>query len=807
MFGKWLVPLTFVLAVLAARDGCAQSHPTTDQESRSILERLDQFGQNLFGGIFGDERPGGSQADSPREPVLDYQTVPQGQGEGQSRIGTYRPQPTAGSVRPQPARIPISSEPAAPRAGSILTTPPQYSPGSASPGPVPGMERMPSAHEGAAPGPYRREPPPGMSTLTTPAPQQRAGSPAQPVPADTAAGVPHPAQRPLHQRLSVMRDSAFSPTNPAPTQEHPESGRQVAAAEHASDATDPPATGRGGHLVIAQPTGEGVRQPAGAVPTGPTAAVRTTPEPTPARVAPRAAPAGTPAVRGEQGAGAGRSEGMLFTQNGPMLSVETFGPRTITIGRESSYRVSIRNSGEVAADEVAVYVQLPAWADVLGAEASTGATQLPAGGDGAFLWRVGQMQAQSSERLTLRLVPRESRPFDLAVRWEYQPLARQAMIEVQEPKLQMQLEGPREVHFGQRETYRLRLRNTGNGAAENVTISLLPVGAGSSQPVSHRLGLLEAGAEKLIEVELTARQTGNVTVRVEAAGDGNLRAELSEQILVRRAELELAAGGPGVRFVGSEVGYELRIANPGNATARNIQLSATMPSGAKYLSGIDGAHLEANGTRVSWTLPVLEPGTEQRYQVRASLGLPGTNRLEVVARADDALTASAEALTRVEAVADLALEVEDPRAPVPVGAEGVYRLRIRNRGTKAAEHVEVIGYFSRGIEPVSAEGATHRIGPGQVVFSPIASLAAGSEVVLTIRARAEQPGNHVFRAEMHCKPLDTRLVREETTHFYQDDSNVAAGPEAGDLSTADRRAAAGETAPSAAPARPSDPRR
>ena len=29
-------------------------------------------------------------------------------------------------------------------------------------------------------------------------------------------------------------------------------------------------------------------------------------------------------------------------------------------------------------------------------------------------------------------------------------------------------------------------------------------------------------------------------------------------------------------------------------------------------------------------------------------------------------------------------------------------------------------------------------------------------------------GNHVFRAEVHCKTMGIRLVGEESTHFYQD---------------------------------------
>ena len=486
---------------------------------------------------------------------------------------------------------------------------------------------------------------------------------------------------------------------------------------------------------------------------------------------------------------------MLFAQKGPILHVETFGPRTISIGKESAYRVSIQNTGDVSAEEVAVFIVLPAWADVVGAEASAGATQLPNADseESKFLWKLDRLAARSNERLTMRIIPRQSRPFDLAVRWEYSPRSQQALIEVQEPKLELQLEGPREVHYGQAETYKLRLQNTGDGPAENVMMNLFPMEAGDGSPVSHRVGLLGPGEQRNIEIELTARQTGNVTVRVAAQGDGGLEAEVAETVLVRRAELQLAVSGPQLRFVGSEVTYDLRIANTGNAPARNIELSAAVPAGLQYLAGIEGAQLDPDGTRIHWALPLLEPGAETTYQMRARLGLPGTNRLELAAQADDALTASAEALTRVEAMADLAMEVEDPGAPVPVGSDVVYKLRVRNRGTKAAENVEIVAYFSRGIEPVSAEGGAHRIGPGQVIFSPLASLAAGGELVLAIRARAEQAGNHIFRAEIHCKPLDTRLVREETTHFYQDGAaGLAADSKPETVNTADRRAATGE---------------
>jgi archaellum component FlaG (FlaF/FlaG flagellin family) len=154
--------------------------------------------------------------------------------------------------------------------------------------------------------------------------------------------------------------------------------------------------------------------------------------------------------------------------------------------------------------------------------------------------------------------------------------------------------------------------------------------------------------------------------------------------------------------------------------------------------------------------------------MKCTLALSGANRLEIACSADDDLVAEAETVTRVEAMADLRMEVKDPEGPVPIGSDASYELHIRNRGTKAAENVDVLTYFSNGVEPVSADGQGHRLSPGQVVFDRIPAIPPAAEIVLTVKAKAGVAGNHVFRAEVHCKPMGTRLVREEVTHFYQD---------------------------------------
>jgi uncharacterized repeat protein (TIGR01451 family) len=500
---------------------------------------------------------------------------------------------------------------------------------------------------------------------------------------------------------------------------------------------------------------------------------------------------------------------LLFTRQSPVLKVETAGPRRITVGRESSYEVSIQNSGQIGAEQVVVMIDLPDWADVLGAQASTGATNTVPANDQSprqFRWKVGRLEANGREKLILRIVPRQSRPFDLAVRWDYTPVSSQTMIEVQEAKLAMQLHGPREVLYGKPEVFRLEISNLGNGDAENVALTLAPMES-ENPPATHQFGTLGAGEKKSIEVELTARHTGTLTIKVDARADGGAEAHLSENILIRRANLQVAVEAPPMQFVGTPLTYRIRVSNPGSAAAQNVQIAATLPADAKYVSSIQGGQLTTDRRKVVWTANNLAPGNEAVLQLTTSPQKPGASRLDVLATADGELMASGDVTTQVEAVADLALSVSDPQGPVPVGEEAVYEIHLQNRGTKSAENVEIVAYFSNGVEPLSAEGGRHRLGPGQVMFDPIPTVAAGQNLVLKIRARADQPGNLVFRAEVYCKPLGTRLVSEETTLFYsgaaaQSPTNASATPQYSPETEASEQATAPSREPAAATPQP-----
>jgi len=728
-----------------------------------LIGKLDDLGHSLFGGIFQDntegQTPQHATRHSTRRPL---QYGKQSGTPATSRQGSlFRSSPDGPRTDNKPAPTLLDA------IGLRRSAPSTATPAHPSrPGGQTGLRRPVTVH------------PPATRAM----PSSPGGSAASDGHARTPARIPSgstdPTTRPLHERLSWSRTSVFD-QKPAATDatDSPE--------ESLERESTPPPESDSSLPVVRQPNGMTPRRPTPAVPSGPIGA-RVESASEPLRTRPLIPQHAVPLLPTAEGATpsklppppeatlsatvdpmTGQDRGVLFARKSPMLSVQTLGPQRISVGKESVYEVVLENAGDAEADEVVVFVELPEWTDVVGADPQTGTASPTAGGP--VQWKIGHLPANSRQRLRLRIVPRESRPFDLAVRWDYRPVTSQAMIEVQEPKLVLNLDGPSEVLYGEKEIYRMKISNTGTGPAENVMIRLLPIGSGTNQPISHNLGDIAAGDEKAIEVELIARQVGNLTIRVNVQGDAGVHAELAHEVLVRRAALQVSVEGPKVLYVGTMASYLIRVRNPGTAPAENVTLVANIPPGAKYLSGIDGAQLVANGTKLQWTLPSLNPGNEQSYLMKCHLGLPGSSQLEIRATAEGELSDTASAMTRVEAIADLMLEVKDPAGPVAVGEETVYELRIRNRGTKSAHNVEVVTFFSDGIEPTKVEGSPYQISLGQVAFGPITSVAAGEDVVLKVHAKAVKPGNHIFRAEVHCKPLGTRLVSEETTHFYQDE--------------------------------------
>jgi hypothetical protein len=466
---------------------------------------------------------------------------------------------------------------------------------------------------------------------------------------------------------------------------------------------------------------------------------------------------------------------LLFTQQAPMLVSRVTGPAQIVIGREAAYRVTIANRGDANADKLIAKIIAPQGAEIVGTTASVGAVTRPNIGidPGRIEWRMERLASGKLETLDLVLVATSGKPIELGVSFEHAPVGSRTLVEVQEPKLELALSGPEEVQFAKPQLYRLTLTNPGTGAAENIVIKLTPPGAAASAPITHKLGDLAAGATKSVEIELTARDPGQLAMHATATATGGLKASAEKALFCRRAELVVDWRGPQQKYAGSSASYFFRVRNPGTAIAEQVDFRVELPSGFEFTSASEGQTYDAASNTVTWKVGSLRPGDDHYMELQGVVRQAGACNLKIAATtADGITTASTNAATDVIAVADLKLDVLDPKGPIAVGEEAVYEIRVRNRGANAASDVRVVALFSAGIEPLRVEGAQNTMADGRVAFGAIGSLAAGREVVYRIVAKAHDAGTHLFRAEVLCKDLDIKLAAEETTRFFADDAQV-----------------------------------
>ncbi len=829
---KKIVAVSLLAVILAVPVEFARAAQGSDAESPSIIERIDRLGEKVFSGVLPGKRrtPHATQEESSSSDRAGSAFT---SGNRTSEATAIRPRPDpllqggTGSGQIVTSAHQPNREPTLPSPASQVS--PQQTPGGggATPSqtaPTPAAGQGSPNAEGASPAEsgstlykrlleYRSSP---FATQVT----SRSATPSVAEPAAEAqvADTPSANSAPVANTATSSvpsRDFANAPrvqtaANPQVRSEPtPASGASTFPTPKTSSPTPAtsPSVGTGGTRsptpAVWQPSTTAVPQVAraGSDPSSPPAA--TAQVPTPAVPSP-----GATAMVGRSETGRGQTDepakpGVTpprqaissFTGNGtaaertaglglpasgkaagsPVLLVETNGPREITLGKPGLYEVSVRNIGRGTGNQVRVTVALPLWAEVVEQVPTTGAVEITANaGKQDLVWMIQQIDPQKEERLRLKLIPRESKPIELAVQYTVLAPVNETKIEVREPKLAIRVDGPEQALFGRAEMYRLEVVNTGTGEADNVVLSLLPVGTGQKTPARQTLGSIPPGEKRVVEVELVPRQTGTIQIQIEATADGGIRTQLEHVVTVIRPALEVSVTGPAMQFVNQDDRYQIAVRNPGTAPAENVRVQVMCPESVEPdLTAMKG--VKPVGDVLEWSIPSLPAGGEVVIEVPCHFVGMGDARLMVQATAEGNLATQGECLTQIQAVADLALRVEDPLRPVPVGKDGLYQIIIENRGSKAAVDVRVVGFFSEGIEPVAAKGIPHKVLPGQVVFEPISKIEPGERVVLEIQARAHKPGNHVFRAELRCPSSDIRLAAEETTRYY--DAMIAERPE------------------------------
>lgn len=473
-----------------------------------------------------------------------------------------------------------------------------------------------------------------------------------------------------------------------------------------------------------------------------------------------------PAVVENQGQGrpgAPQFEGL----QSPQLAIQKLAPQEVQVGKPTGFRTVIRNAGQIPAVDVEVHDMVPRGTRLLGT-----APQATVDERGELIWTLGTLAPGEERHVEMQLMPTDEGEMGSVATVFFRTDA-SARAVVTRPKLVVETTGPSRVMIGNQAVLKITVSNPGTGMATGVILEEhIPAGmqhpAGSE--LEYEVGNLKPGETRTLELPLTANRPGVVSNMLSARGEGNLTAEHKFDFEVIAPQLNVEVEGPKRRFLERQATYQLSVANPGTASAKQVELVANLPAGLDFVSANNAGYYEESTRTVRWRLeelPANETGTVELVTMPTEAG---RHAIRLCGTAENGLKVEKEQPVMVEGIAAILFQVADMADPIELGGKTTYEIRVTNQGSKAASNVQLAVIFPPELQPTEAEGPTrHRLEGNRVVFDGMALLPPKGETTYRVRAKSLRAGDLRVSFQLQTDDMQTPVTKEESTRVFADE--------------------------------------
>ena len=452
----------------------------------------------------------------------------------------------------------------------------------------------------------------------------------------------------------------------------------------------------------------------------------------------------------------------------PSLSIEKIAPREIQVNQTARFRLVIRNTGRVAADDVTVDDQVP---DSTEFENSTPQPR-HRGAQGQIQWHLGTLQPGEERTIEIDLRPLRPGEIGSVAQVSFSTKASMRSL-VTQPILSIEHTAPAKVLIGDKLTLNITVSNTGSGVAKDVIIqeTVPPQLSFSDQfrDLEYSVGTLAPGQSRNVQLTLHAAQIGKFKNVIQAVAEGLPPVQHATDIEVTAPRLQLTSEGPHKRYLKRDAAFEFTLANQGTASATNIDLIAKLPRGLRFNNTNNQGQYDPGTHAVYWSLAQLNAGQSASVRIEVQPSETGAQDIEFIASADLRQKESTLHKLIVEHLVDVHFEIDDVDDHIEIGSHTDYRIRIVNQGTKPATNVRFSVNFDAGIKPVRVNGGLSADIRGQQVdFPSIANLNPGEEVVVSITGQGQTAGDHRVSANLQADGRAIDITKQESTRVYAD---------------------------------------
>lgn len=447
----------------------------------------------------------------------------------------------------------------------------------------------------------------------------------------------------------------------------------------------------------------------------------------------------------------------------PTVSVEWVTRSGINVGQECDCDLVVKNTGIIPATHVEVSAQFPATVRLTTVEPA------PHEADGHLQWRFAELQPGQEQIIRIKLIPTERGTINTQADVRFSGKAVTSLT-VAEPLLEVTCEGSNRVLVGEPASQTVLIKNPGNGIATNVQIeAIIPDGlehARGSRLIMD-VGSLNPGETRSVRLALAAVKGGKQVVQVQSRADGDLVRNTQSEVFVVAPSLVAEIEGPGLRFLGRNATYVLRVRNDGEINVENVRVMHKVPEGFEVIDSDRGAQFDRPNRLCNWFVGRLAAGATAEMRVTMRADRIGNFTHFVRATSEHGAISDSQFSTQVEGSAALVLEIRDLDDPVEVGSETAYEIVVKNEGSAPARNVSLACEIPAGIDVLKAQGPVDSIKQRDLVtFNPVLELAPGNSITYRVHVRGNVTGHHRVRARLSSEGTPEPLTADELTKFY-----------------------------------------
>ncbi len=455
---------------------------------------------------------------------------------------------------------------------------------------------------------------------------------------------------------------------------------------------------------------------------------------------------------------------VAVTSPAPQITTRVIAPRFVNLNQIAPVRIQIRNTASDDARQIKLIAILPPHAKFMAAQ-----PQPTLVNGQQFEFVIDQLGGNQTREIQIDVIPTTKKPINIQTDlW----INNHQIVEVgvREPKLQISATGPSESHTGKHVVHTVTIENIGDGIAEDIKLSCLVPGQVEllEGQQDYFMRQLTPGRSAQIQFKSAAYKAGEIEMNFAVASKGLETVKTVSAIHVFQPQLVVSASGPQINFVHRDGIYSIQVENTGQVDVTEVELAVAVPEGMKVTTVSRQANVNKVSGILIWKFKRLAAGAQESIQLKAQCDTAGRQVYQVAASCQETRTEKFELITEVQTRSNVSINVNSQSGPVEIGSPAKFSVWVENKGSSAAEGVEVIVELPPALMAVPQEHFS--VGDlDNTLRYPSIDLKAGEKKELVFEASGANKGEHVVRAILTVKDSARRLIAEDSVFVFETD--------------------------------------